>query len=143
MIVETIIASQKPKISLPLLSPDGEWRAEVAIYDCIPFGDMGEYALEQLKLVQVSKGVEKVADSQLLACGGLGAFGFEGLFWSLNSRFFYYTDASEGVPDGCGYWVKPVLRLDTTSLTVESLGGGLPSPDGMKLATWQGRELVI
>lgn len=143
VIVETIIASQKPRISASLLSPDGEWRAEVAIYHCVPFGNMGEYGLEQLRLVQVSNGAEKIADRQVLACGGLGAFGFSGLFWSSDSRLFYYTNAREGFPEGCGYWERPILRVDVTNRVVENLGGGPVSPDGSKLATWQERELVV
>ena len=142
-VLGTLAAIQNPKLLSASLSPNGEWQAEITAYDCSPIGDLGEYAYEQLKLIRVVDKEEKIVDSQEIACGGLGAFGFEGLFWSSNSRYFYYTDAREGVPDGCGYWVKPVLRLDTTSLTVHSLGGGLPSPDGMKLATWQGRELVL
>jgi hypothetical protein len=142
-VLGTLAATQNPKILPAGLSPNGEWQAEVVLYECTPMGDLGEYAYEQVKLIRVADKDEKIVDSQERACGGLGAFGFEGLFWSPNSRFFYYTDAREGVPDGCGYWVKPVLRLDMTSLTVESLGGGLASPDGAKLATWQGRELVI
>lgn len=142
-ILGTLAATQTPKILPAGLSPNGEWQAEVIAYGCSPIGDLGEYAYEQLKLIRLADKDEKIVDNQEIACGSLGAFGFEGLFWSPNSRFFYYTDAREGTPDGCGYWVRPVLRLDTTSLTVDSLGGGLPSPDGARLATWQGRELVI
>ena len=142
-ILGTLASIQPPKTLSASLSPNGEWQAEITTYDCSPIGDLGEYAYEQLKLIRLADKDEKIVDNQEIACGGLGAFGFEGLFWSPNSRFFYYADAREGVPDGCGYWVKPVLRLDTTSLSVEPLGGGLPSPDGAKLATWQGRELVI
>jgi hypothetical protein len=64
------------------------------------------------------------------------------LFWSSNSLYFYYTDAREGVPDGCGYWSQPVRRLDVQSLNVEELGGGPKSPDGTMYATWQGKELL-
>jgi hypothetical protein len=74
----------------------------------------------------------------------LGAFGLEGLFWSSNSRYFYYTNAREGFPDGCpGYWERPILRLETGTNKVENLGSGPLSPDGTTLATWQGKELVL
>jgi len=146
VIEETIMAAQVPIISNALLSPDRQWRAEVMRFDCIPLADLGEYALERLMLVQEGGG-DKIADEQLLSCGGLGAFGLEPLFWSPDSRFLYYTDAREGLPDGgCGYWERPVLRLDITDITnwkVENLGGGPLSPDGSMLATWQGMELVV
>jgi hypothetical protein len=65
------------------------------------------------------------------------------LFWSLNSSYFYYTNAREGWPGGCGYWERPVIRLDVSNLDLEFLGRGPRSPDGTKLATWQGHELVV
>jgi hypothetical protein len=101
-----------------------------------------EYAYEQLRLVQVSSGEEVIVASQLRYCGGLGAVGLDGLFWSPNSLYFYYTDAREGVPDGCGYWERPNIRVDTIHREVERLGGGPVSPDRSKLVTWVGQELV-
>ena len=146
-IVEAIVATQQPRVYGTYSSPDGEWRAEVVIYDCIKVDagvEAGENALEQLLLTNVSSGDENLIDAQLQNCGGLGAAGFEGLFWSHNSRYFYYTDSRAGVPDGCGgYWQRPYLRLEINTLDVEDLGGGVRSPDGSKLATWQGQELVI
>ena len=124
-------------------SPDGVWSFEVIYYDdcVIPGGENEVY--EELKLVQVSSGDERIADEQIKTCGGLGAFGFEGLFWSPNSHYFYYTDAREGVPDGCGYWERPIIRMDVTTLNKEPIGEGPRSPDGLKVATWQGQELVV
>ncbi len=142
-IATTVIAISTPRIHSSLLSPDGKWRAEVVIYDCVPVGGVDENAYEQLKLLRVGDGIAKIADSQLQYCGGLGAFGLAGLFWSPNSRYFYYTNAREGGPDGCGYWERPIIRLDVSNLKSEYLGGGPRSPDGTKLATWQGQELVV
>lgn len=142
-IAATVIAISEPRIYSSHLSPDGKWRAEVVIYDCVAVGGVDENAYEQLRLIQVDSGVEKIADSQLQYCGGLGAFGLAGLFWSANSRYFYYTNAREGVPDGCGYWERPIIRLDVSNLELKHLGGGSRSPDGTKLATWWGQELVI
>ena len=142
-VVATITAASEPRLCSSLLSPDGEWRAEVLIHDCVTVGGADEMAYEQLKLIRTSNSVESVADTQLLYCRGLGAFGLAGLFWSPNSRYFYYTNAREGVPDGCGYWERPIIRLDVTNLRLEYLGGGRRSPDGTRLATWQGKELVI
>jgi hypothetical protein len=137
------MASNEPKISSSLLSPDGKWRAEVVTYACVAVGGVDENAYEQLILTQVDNGVEKLADNQLQYCGGLGAFGLEGLFWSQNSRYFYYTNEREGVPGGCGYWERPIIRLDVRNLELDHMGGGPRSPDGARLATWQGQELVV
>jgi len=142
-IAATVVAIQQPRLYGSYPSPDGKWRAEVVIYECVKTGGVDESAYEQLKLVQVTNGDERTADDQLQYCGGLGAFGLAGLFWSPNSRYFYYTYAREGVPDGCGYWERPIIRLDITSLDKEYLGAGPRSPDGGKIATWQGRELVV
>ncbi len=139
----TVVAVQQPQLYDSHLSPDGQWRAEVVRYDCADLGGVDQIAYEQLRLVHVATGDERVVDEQLLFCGGLGAFGLAGLFWSPNGRYFYYTDAREGVPDGCGYWERPLLRLDVASLGRECLGAGPLSPDGEKIATWQGRDLVV
>ena len=142
-IAATVVAIQQPRLYGSYPSPDGKWRAEVVIYECVNTGGVDENAYEQLKLVQVTSGGERTADDQLQYCGGLGAFGLAGLFWSPNSRYFYYTNAREGVPDGCGYWERPIIRLNVTSLSKEYLGAGPRSPDGGKIAAWQGRELVV
>jgi len=142
-IVGTIVATGQPRIYASYPSSDGKWRAEVVIYDCVQVVGVDKNAYEQLKLVPVGPGAEKIVDSQLQYCGGLGAYGLEGLFWSPNSRYFYYTDAREGVPDGCGYWERPIIRLDMADWTAKRLGGGPLSPDKTKIATWQGQELVL
>lgn len=100
-------------------------------------------AYEQLNLVDVDNGEATTAAEQLISCGGLGAFGLEGLFWSPNSRFFYFTTAREGVPDGCGYWQRPLLRAAVETGETQWLGPGELSPDGTKVAAWEERELVI
>ncbi len=142
-IAATVVAIQEPRLYESYPSPDGKWRAEIVIYECVRTGGVNENAYEQLKLVQVTSGDERIADDQLQYCGGLGAAGLAGLFWSPNGHYFYYTRYREGVPDGCGYWEPPIVRLDVASLNKEYLGIGLRSPDGRKVATWQGRELVI
>ena len=144
-IVEAVVAAEEPRIHGSYSSPDDKWRAEVVIYDCIQVAgpDVDSNAYEQLKLIQVSTGDQKIVDSQLQNCGGLGAAGLEGLFWSSNSQYFYYSDAREGVPDGCGFWERPVLRLEINTLDTEHLGGGPVSPDGTKIAAWKEDQLVI
>ena len=139
----TVVAMNRPRIQATYPSPDGEWQAEVVIYDCAQVNEGDVLAYEQLKLTQVSNGTEKIADNQLQYCGGLGAYGLEGLFWASNNRYFYYTNAREGVPDGCGYWERPIIRFDVMNESIDYLGGGSVSPDGSKIATWQDRVLVI
>jgi hypothetical protein len=143
-IVKAVITARQPRIYASYLSPDKKWQTEIVIYDCIPVGEENVNAYEQLKLIQISDGTEKVVDSQLQFCGGLGARGLAGRFWSSNSRYFYYTDAREGVPDGfCGYWEPSLIRLDVTSQSLEHLGEGPLSRDKTRIATWQGNDLVV
>ena len=131
----TVVASQQPRVeSHP--SPDGRWIAEILVYDCVRVSEEQENAYQELRLTDVETGQPLTADSQFLSCGGLGASGLGGWFWSPDSRFFYYTNASTGVPDGCGYFTSPYLRVDTQDLSAEYLGMGSVSPDGRKLAVW-------
>lgn len=107
-------------------------------------GDIIGDVRETLVLVHIDTGVETIADSQSYGCVGLGASGFLGLFWSPNSRYFYFNTAREGGPEGnCTDWEPSFLRLDTTSLDKMDLGAGPISPDRRKIATWQGQELVV
>ena len=138
----TVIAVQQSRLYTSYPSPDGEWRVDIIIYDCIKTseiaeGGWNENAYEQLIVVNLATGEEQVADEQLQYCGGLGAYGFDGRYWSTNSRYFYYTDARQGVPDGCGYWEPPLYRLDVRALAIHQFFGmGTRSPDGKQLATW-------
>jgi len=125
-------------------SPDRNWRVETIIYDCTQVTEDGPNAYEQLKLIRVSDGTESVIVTQLLYCGGVGAFGFEGLYWSPKGHYFYYTDAREGSPDGlCWYWERPIYRADVLTQETEFIGAGPLSPDRTKLAMWQDKDLVI
>ena len=142
-VIGTIVTQGEPRLHSSHLSPDGKWRAEVVIYYCVPVSDAEENAFEQLKIIPTTTDSTKLAASQLQSCGGLGAFGLAGLFWSPNSRYFYYTNAREGFPDGCGYWAPPILRFDMVSAETEYLGGGNLSTDETMLATWQGQDLVV
>jgi hypothetical protein len=111
--VATLVASGGEQvISNP--SPDGKWQAEVVIYSYQPIsGPEDAYSYEQLRLVDLTSGEEQVLAEQLIYRGGLGAYGLAVAYWSSDSRFLYYTDAREGVPDG-GYccWDPPLYRYD-------------------------------
>jgi len=140
----TVMAIAAPTRQSTIVSPDGRWRAEVDVYPCSELpGGADVLSFEQLNLVDVDNGEATTAAEQLISCGGLGAFGLEGLFWSANSRFFYFTNAREGVPGGCGYWQRPLLRAAVETGETEWLGPGESSPDGAKVAAWQERQLVI
>lgn len=110
----------------------------------VPGSEIEANAYEQLRIHNLQDDISVVVDGQVINCGGLGAAGLAGLFWSEDSRFFYYTNAREGLPDGgCGYWASPVLRLDLETMATVYLGGGPVSPDGRLLAARDGPELVV
>lgn len=143
-LVSEILAAQLPELYASYPSPDGMWQMDILIYNCIKTYDGGdEVAYEQLVLVDLASGEEQAVDQQLQYCGGLGAYGFAGRFWSPNSRYFYYSDARQGVPDGCGYWDPPFSRLDVANRQSERLGMGTLSPDGTRLATWDGPRQTL
>lgn len=137
-------AGFQPRILARYPSPDVRTEAQVLVYDCTTVVEGQENALDVLRIVNLEnqETIQEI-DSQLQYCGALGGYGLGGLFWSPSGRFFYYTDAREGTPDGCGYWTRPISRFDTASSTTQDLGGGPQSGDGSRLATWQNGELVV
>jgi len=142
-IVQAVVSTVQPKVHTSLPSPDKNWRVEIIIYDCVQVAEEGPNAYEQMTLIRVGDGTETVIATQLQSCGGLGAYGLEGLYWSPNSRYFYYTDAREGVPDGCGSWDRPIHRADVLTQATEFIGEGPLSPDKTKIAMWYESDLVI
>jgi len=146
-IASTVIAITTPKIHSSFASADGKWMVEVVIHDCVkvdPRENADANAVEMLKLIHTSDQTEKIIETQPLSCGGVGAYGIGGLLWSPNSQYFYYTDARESFPDGsCGYWARPIKRVNVDTQKVEAAGGGHISPDKTKLAFWQENEIVI
>lgn len=137
-------AGFQPRILARYPSPDGSVEGQVLIYDCTTIIEGQENALDVLRIVSMeNQEVVQEVDSQLQYCGALGGFGLGGLFWSPSGRYFYYTDAREGQPDGCGYWVRPISRFDREDGTTQDLGAGPQSSDGSRLATWQGGDLVV
>ena len=146
--IDDIVATVQPTVLASYPSPDGKWQVEVIRYDCIhyPYQDyVGIIAYEQLKIINLSDGTEKIVEDILLNCDGVGAFGFDGLYWSPSSRYFYYSDWREGSPDGgCGNYLSlPIYRLDTLTQEIITIGGSHISPDRTKLAMWEGKEIVI
>lgn len=143
--IGAILSAVQPVILAKYPSFDGKWRVEVIRYECYTFPNfVDSIAYEQLKLINLTDKTEKVIDDQPQNCGGIGTYGLEGLHWSPNGRYFYYTDSREGYPETCGnYAVSAIYRLDTASQEHVLLGSGHISPDETKLAIWQGDEIVI
>ena len=144
MLVATAQAGSPAQTITSQVSPDGSWWARVISHAC-PDTVTGEaYGYDFLLLTDQRNGEERVVFSQLISCGGLGAYGLAGLFWSGTSRFYYFTDAAKGgAPDGCGYWRPSVLRLDLNDGSITNLGGGTLSPNHLRMASWLDGEVVV
>lgn len=150
-----LIATVEPQLRGMLPSPDGALVAEVIVYPCPPEGEKatsvsatGEIltpqSLETLHIMDAAADLEYQVESQLLNCGGLGAFGLEPLIWSADGQVLWYTTAREGGPDGaCRPWVRPMTRLDLTNWSSAELAQAATSPDGSKIAGWLDGELVV
>jgi hypothetical protein len=127
--IDTIMSTVQPEVLETHSSHDGKWRVEVIRYDCINYAYqdyIGIIAYEQLKIVNLSNGAEKIVEDQLQNCDGVGAFGFDGLYWSSGNRYFYFSDWREGSPDGgCGNYLSlPIYRLDTLTQEIITIDGG-------------------
>lgn len=116
-------------------SPDGQWRVRPGDRSRAADGYRDVYAYETVSLARTD-GVASVVDSQLINCGGLGAYGFDDLFWSADNRYFYYTTAREGVPDGCGDLQPPLRRVDVATGARADVSAGDPAPDAAVLTAW-------
>jgi hypothetical protein len=101
-------------------------------------------SFEHLRVIDLEDGTEYQLDGQFINCGGLGAFGLDVLGWSADGRYLLYTPHREGQPDGgCRPWVRSVALVDTAEWTVTALDQAVASPDGTRLAGWEGRDLVV
>ncbi|MBP8949490.1 MAG: hypothetical protein KBG73_11660 [Candidatus Promineofilum sp.] len=150
-----IIATVEPRLKGALPSPDGALLAEVFVYPCPPEGDkasgdnatgeiLTSQSLETLHVMDAATDLEYQIDSQVLNCGGLGAFGLEPLTWSADGQVLWYTTAREGGPDGaCRPWARPMTRFDLAGWSSATLDQAAVSPDGAQVAGWQEGELVI
>ena len=144
-VAQALLGTVQPTTFASYPSPDGQWRIDLVIYACTTVDPevQQENSLEQLMLVSAADGSRTVVETQLLNCGGLGAAGLEGRFWTPDGAYFYYTSARDGVPDGCGYWEQPLGRFNVFEGHAEYVGGGPISPDGTKIATWIDHSLTI
>lgn len=134
--IAVITATVAPEVFQSYASPDGAWTAQVTVYDCSLVGD-NEMSYEVLELIDSTTQARHVVAEQLIYCQGLGAFGLSILHWSENGRYLYYTDGREGYPDGAGFWLRPMYRVQISDRSAAYLGGGLFSPTWDMIATWQ------
>jgi hypothetical protein len=139
-VVHVIQSTITPRVFQSFPSPDGKWQAEVILYDCARITSPDQDFPSAYELLNINT---TTVETQLLACGGLGAAGLAGYFWTADSRFFYYTNASEGFPDGGYPWRRPISRFDVTSGKSETLGEAVALHDQQKIAGAQGADLVI
>lgn len=115
-------------------SPNGQWEVQIIQYDCVTI-DGERMGYEMFKLVNKS-GYETVESAVTYTCG-YSSYGYDGLFWSDNSRYFYYTTARETHHETCeGGWSPSITRYDVQEKGTTIMGAGKLSPDGTKLATW-------
>jgi hypothetical protein len=135
--LEIVIRGRQPAVKDESISPDQRWRSQVLRYECIFINPNEEMAYELLRLSDMADRTVKVIADQLQACGGLGAAGLEVITWSRNSRFLYFTDAAEGVPDGAGFWERSMIAYDLETGEREDIGIGKLAPDKPVVAFWQ------
>jgi hypothetical protein len=150
-LIEGVMAAVAPESLQVFTSPDQSWRVETIRYDCTLVSEASgelagvEQAYELLLLTGPNGKVTPLAE-QLQNCGGLGAAGINGLFWSPNGKYFYFDMAREGVPDGmpCMYWHTGKSRLNIETLEVEALPGkGLVSPDGFMFLLVEEQDFIL
>jgi hypothetical protein len=134
------VTASRPKIIENYLSPDGQFRADVIQYYCVPVGGEFENAYKQLKIVRMADGREIATADQLNYCDGGEDYGLGGLFWSPNSRYFFYSYSIGYVADWdiCEYtdFIQEMSRVDVTTSAIEVIPGR-----GELLA--DGRTMVI
>jgi len=136
-IVETLKKTVDPELAALSTSPDGRWRVVRLTYPCKAVGDnpLKENAYEILQAIRTVDSLVFPIDEQYQNCGGVGAYGLGEIRWSTNSRYYYYTDARVGVPDGGGLgWMPTLFRYDTVTHQVETIGPAVLSPDGNEIA---------
>jgi hypothetical protein len=139
-VVDTLRTTVTPQVYHSYRSPDGKWLAKIILYPCTQVRTEPGYRPDALEVLQMN---DQEVETEDYFCGGQGAYGFAGKFWTYNSRFFYYTDAREGWPDGGYPWRRPISRFDTVTGKSETLGYAVFSPGQTRIAGAQGMDLVI
>lgn len=146
-LIEAIQAAADQRSIWQFETEDTAWAVEIVRYECVSveFNDVDQLAYEELRVTEPN-GAVTVVDYQLQYCGGLGAYGLNGLFFSPDGKSFYFDEAREGVPDGaaCGYWYKGTSRVDLDTLETERLPGEGPlSSDGARMLLWGRSDFIL
>jgi hypothetical protein len=142
-LIEKIRTENDPVTLWSSKSPDGQLQIDVVAYECVPVENNLEMTLEQIELIHTEGSGVDLLNETLYNCGGLGAGGFEGLFWSPNSQYFYYS--IRGIPDGlyCFPYYLDLFRVDITDGSDSLSNRGPVSPDGISLVRLGETELII
>lgn len=145
-LIAAVTSAVQPEVIQDYPTADGKFRVQVIRYECTQIESSGDrLAYEQL-LVTAADGDQVPVAQQLQNCGGLGAFGFNGHFWTTDNRYFYFDESREGIPDGasCGLWLPGLSRVDTDTMVVERLpGSGSSTPDGSVMVLWAEPDFVL
>lgn len=139
-VVKTLLTTVTPKVYRSYHSPDGKWLAQIIQFPCTKVRTEPESWPDAYEILRIN---DQEVGSVYYFCGGQGAYGFEGKFWTPDNRFFYYTDAREGWPDGGYPWRRPISRFDTATGKRETLHIAEFSPDRQRIAGGQGTDLVV
>lgn len=123
-------------------SPDGQFRINIVAYECAPHANGEGMTLEQIELIRTDGSFVGLLDETLFNCGELDTAGFEGLFWSPNSRYFYYS--TKGISDDlfCYPYDLDLFRVDVSDGSSSVSNRGPVSPDGTRLVRLGETELT-
>ena len=145
-LIGAVMTAEPARVIASYDAPNKHWRVEITQSGCVVVDNAnGQTAYERLTLSDLLSGQSaQLVEDQLRFCEGLGAIGLGGLFWSADSRYFYYTTAREGQPDGgCLGWYRPATRLEVTTGERVDLVQGPASPAGGWEAGLAGQTLVV
>lgn len=143
-IIDSVMSGSEALIYQTFPSPDERLQAEIIIYDCTVVDELGSFSYESLELIDVETGERQRIGEQLISCGGLGTFGLLVLRWSDDSRFLYYTDSREGVPDGWGgNGLRSIYRVDVESMQTERFREAAFSPDGHWIVVYDQESIIL
>lgn len=98
-LIDVITAASEPTIIQSFML-DG-YTASVTVYPCVEAG-VEEMSYERLDITNTSTNETHTVADQLIAGGGVGAYGLGILRAAPDGSFLFYTDAREGSPDGLG-----------------------------------------
>lgn len=145
-IVQELKKTITPQDYQQLLSPNGQYLANFIVLECTNITEgLNPYSLRTIKITDKIQPNTWIVIDQLIYCGGEGSGGIlGGLFWSNNSRYFYFTDNWYGEADTNPIsWINTAYRYDLLTKETLNLSGLALSIDKLKIAAGDGRDLVV